>query len=116
MRVSNRINKWFLENQSCDAYHINCGHCYHWCYIAYRIYGGSLWYNWGHAFLKLNGKFYDSESLYGVKDLFSLKANKSPRYSSKRSNTIKEFKEYWDVRGAFGWNQKLVDKALKDLR
>lgn len=60
---------WFDVQEPLE---INEGDCFRWAYVAYLIYGGTLvsfenkWL--AHAFIKIDGKYYDSESPDGVND------------------------------------------------
>jgi len=50
---------------------INRGRCFNWAFLAYKTYGGKLCSvkNYGgHAFVKINGRYHDSETPRGVKD------------------------------------------------
>jgi len=55
---------------------INSGNCFNWAYVAYRLYKNvQLWQNSAHAFVKQNGKFYDSESPFGTNHYANLGCN-----------------------------------------
>ncbi len=68
-----------LENNPTE---INCGNCYCWALVAHLIfntgqlcsvevsvrYGQNKKANLSHAFIFVNGKYYDSEALFGVQD------------------------------------------------
>ena len=54
---------------------INKGNCMQWAYMAYRMFEGvQLWDICSHAFIKVQGKFYDSERLEGESDWKDLPA------------------------------------------
>lgn len=67
------LTKAFLETYPPKSYpkDINGGDCFNWAYLANCIYGGELYSylhdKMGHAFIKINNKFYDSERPNGVK-------------------------------------------------
>ena len=46
---------------------INYGQCFQWAYLAYLVFEGvELWDTHTHAFIKYQGRFYDSETKDGV--------------------------------------------------
>lgn len=70
------INKEFFPNDLDDLHHINEGRCWLWAYIAYRLYPEvELWSTGVHAFIRHQGKFYDSERPRGERDFNKLPAN-----------------------------------------
>lgn len=58
-----------------NAWDINCGWCEEWALMAEEKYGGEMiwldqidesYFDFGHAVLRLNGRFYDSQHPTGV--------------------------------------------------
>lgn len=83
---------------------INSGDCFNWAYITHCIYGGRLcsFYNHAiaHAFILINGKYYDAEALNGVnnwKRLPYFKRNLNYILNAKpMRHEIEKFIQYWD--------------------
>lgn len=77
---------------------VNYGNCMRWAYTTYHMFQGvELWDTDCHAFVKYNGKFYDSETLEGVTDWKDLKTNHDyPEVATKaRRRTKKVFEQWW---------------------
>ena len=107
------INKLFHE-MGFSASGINYGHCYHWAYIAHLVTGGDLCSSWGHAFIRINGKYYDSEYLHGVISWKKLRAVKNDsRFSVDGTN---RFQKHWKSVGANRWNKRLILEITNKLR
>jgi len=87
------ITKTFFKNYS--PRDINRGQCFIWAYYAHLIFKDvQILFNDYHAFVKYNGKFYDSQSLNGETDWRLLKTcKKYPSFS--RKTTIDHFKHTW---------------------
>jgi hypothetical protein len=100
---ANYITKTFFSH--IDVEEINCGDCYNWAYLAYKVFHKcdiELWstYAWGHhAFIKIGNRFYDAESPRGVKNYRNLHCFKDPEYKdfspNSRKQTLREFKRFW---------------------
>jgi hypothetical protein len=75
---------------------VNYGNCMRWAYTAYHMFPKvELWSNDGHAFIKYQGKFYDSEELDGVLDWRDLRTNQGrTNITSKRWNRP-AFEKWW---------------------
>lgn len=70
------INREFFPNDLDDLHYINQGRCWLWAYIAFRLYPRvELWTTGVHAFVRFQGKFYDSERPLGEEDHNNLPAN-----------------------------------------
>ena len=102
------INKTFYQGWKLAA--INCGDCYSWAYLAYKIFNKANVQLWStsdqcHAFVKVNGKFYDSECVNGAYDWRKLACNKEckPQYACRHS--LKDFKSYWNFHGKLHWKK-----------
>lgn len=68
------INRHFFNDYK-DVSVINMGECFLWAYIAYSLYDRvQLWDMGSHAFVRYQGKFYDSEVPDGVSDWRDLPA------------------------------------------
>ena len=69
------VTKEFFPNDVKVPKRINYGKCFLWAYAAHKIFqGAELWDMPSHAFVRYRGKFYDSETLNGVKDWRDLPA------------------------------------------
>lgn len=88
---------------------INCGWCYNWAYAAYSLYGGTLCSTTQHAFVKLNGRYYDAEALEGVEDWRCLPIFKfivsNTQFDINNFHVVehsdsKSFWDLWSARGA----------------
>lgn len=67
------INRTFFRDV--DPPEINYGKCFIWAYIAFHLYEDvELWSFGNHAFVKYDGKFYDSERPNGEEDWSDLPA------------------------------------------
>src|ERR1022692_947536 len=84
---------------------INWGQCFHWAYCAYKVFHKCKIELWstkvlgGHAFIKMNGKFYDSESPFGENTYQELACFKRGFKSNAMKQRLSEFEEYWE------WNK-----------
>jgi len=68
------INQTFFP-EYLDVSVINEGECFHWAYVAFRLYKGvKLWDLSTHAFVHYRGRFYDSERPIGEEDWRDLPA------------------------------------------
>jgi hypothetical protein len=100
---------------------INCGECYSWAYIAYKIFyevSIELWSTDSeyHAFIKIHDKFYDSQRPNGIIDWRQLPCIREGvgSYTADRYS-LRDFQELWRVDGDHHWKQldKKIAKALK---
>ena len=107
------INKLFHE-MGFSASGINYGNCYHWAYVAHLVTGGDLCSSWGHAFIKINGKYYDSECLHGANNWKKLRAAQND-YRLSVYETCR-FQKHWARVGANKWNKKLILEITNKLR
>ncbi len=83
-----------------------------------------LWSHESHAFIKYRGKFYDSETLNGIKNYRRIRTvrDHSGMGPSAVKMTASEFMAYWSVYQACDWNalnaninlfgQSMVTKGL----
>jgi hypothetical protein len=116
-KLSSKLNVSFITKTFFpDVYapDINCGDCWMWAYYAWSIYKDvELWDIDCHAFIKYNGKFYDSERPRGVKDWRKLPATEYGNDCDRpRKRTQKTFKKEW---GAWCANWKTMDKKAADV-
>lgn len=105
---------------------INEGQCMFWSYIAYKLYSGvELWSNEDHAFVKYNGKFYDSETPKGVDRWQELPCNSRGlaygQIEKSHMQRLDRFKSYWLRHGRYGtmvWDRfdEHVQDYLKGLK
>jgi hypothetical protein len=83
---------------------INYGRCFIWAYLCYSTFDNvELWTTDWHAFVKHNGKFYDSEVPNGIEDWkllptcarFCLMSPAHYYQQNAYSQTPHEFREFW---------------------
>lgn len=107
-----------------DPKQINKGLCMRWAYMAYQMFEGvELWYIANHAFIRYQGKFYDSERLQGEEDWKDLPANnfgvgcgcgRCQKGAGQR--TLEEFKAFWinnAIRPNWNWYDQLAQEGLR---
>ena len=85
---------------------INCGHCYRWAYIAYKLYDGvELISNEGHAFPYQRGRYFDSESPRGERKLEHLNCNAFSNRDDEDCfpQDAEEFVDYWARNCRYGF-------------
>ncbi len=98
------INKVFISHKDFnidDVYFINEGLCYLWAYTAYCLFGGSLYSTYCHAYIKIDNKYYDSESLDGCLDWRDLRVHRealsyNSSYLVSKKLTEEKFFEDWN--------------------
>jgi len=113
---ANLITNTFFPEYVERPYIINCGLCFEWAYIAYMLFDDiELWSNKNHAFIKYNGKFYDSESPEGVCDLEILNCNASfdLKYLDSKAQRLSEFVEQWGKRSLLRKNKCIINYIWK---
>ena len=77
---------------------VNYGNCMRWAYTAYHMFKKvELWDTDCHAFIKYEGKYYDSETLDGVNDWKELPTNRDDPYlgSYARKRSKRVFEKWW---------------------
>lgn len=96
---------------------INWGFCYYWAYVAYKLFGGELVtvdYYGGHAFIKVNGLYYDSETPEGVENWSNLLFFQF--YSVSEHDAIEQepddFVYHWGLVGSNGWCDETIEKII----
>jgi hypothetical protein len=112
------ITREFFPEYLGDEYQINCGHCYRWAYIAYKLYEGvELISNEGHAFPYQRGNYFDSESPRGEKSLESLSCNSANGRGEEDCfpQDANEFVDYWANHGRYGFDVDGVDKEIRNF-
>lgn len=108
---------------------INNGNCFHWAAIAHKAYGVELYEvfdYYGHAFVKHNDKYYDSEAPFGRDHWFQLPLYKSVGYKEPSDVmddnkivrtavrvSLDDLAGHWSD---FGFDMKLVDCGVKKLQ
>lgn len=95
---------------------INCGDCYRWAYIAYKLYSNvSLYSNEVHAFPCQKDLYFDSESPDGVEEIHQLECNLMWDYDESNSyiQVLEDFVDYWQENGNFH-DQLEVDKQIAE--
>lgn len=113
------ITKEFFPLEVGNERQINCGDCYRWAYIAYKLYEEvDLYSTEHHAFPYQRGYFFDSESPYGEEDLEDLACNKICRAYGHEGDAFfqeeDDFEEFWADNGSF-YDRKELDKAIKNF-
>lgn len=116
---ANFINKNFFYKEWKGRYldAINSGRCYDWAYIAYCLWSDVLlWTTDSHAWVQVGNSYFDSESIYGLKDHRKLRCNTVwPGDELKPTvMTIRNFKIYWNEHGGGSTHHwpKLIKKML----
>lgn len=116
------ITKNFFQETKPEE--INNGQCFVWAYLAHRIFRGTqLMSHDSHAFIKYNGRLYDSENLKGVLDFKKMRATNNGQgcgcskcQKPPRRETIKKFKVTWiGMKKRFNINFDELDKMAKEF-
>jgi hypothetical protein len=111
------ITKEFFPYAVGNEGDINCGNCYRWAYIAYKLYEGvELWSNDAHAFPYQRGRFFDSESPKGEKSLEDLVCNEmcGLGVGDSCAQDVDEFEEFWADNGSFD-DRKELDRQIRNF-
>lgn len=89
------VTKTFFP--SFRAADINTGRCFMWAFLAYKLFQDVELYDTDvHAFVKYNGKFYDSETHKGVKDWRKLPCHKLVKPSiDAQKHSLASYKYRW---------------------
>lgn len=99
-----------------DAEEINEGWCFYWAWTVYCLYGGTLCSaGEGHAFIKINNKYYDSECLQGADDWQELRFFRN-RAGVRYDYLEEEEERHYFARWSFDPNERLVTRALENAR
>jgi hypothetical protein len=102
---------------------INKGLCMRWAYMAYIMFEGVELYSIGaHAFVKYQGKFYDSERLQGEEDWkdlpacnFGVGCGCGICKQGIRKHTEENFKKFWNknfIKPNWHWYRELAAEGL----
>lgn len=100
---------------------VNYGKCYDWAFYAYCLFSEvQLWTNWSHAWVEVDGKFYDSRYHMGVtrEEATDVRFNRN----DNRMVSVQELKEFWNEHGGGRrdhWDlmlQEIRDKGLSPIR
>lgn len=101
------INYAFGRNYSwmSDPSKINDGDCYIWAYVAHHLIDNSILCSvisllGSHAFIKIDNRYYDSESLKGEndwRDLKYFKRNPAGYLARCQEQSKDQFEKYWDT-------------------
>lgn len=119
------VTKAFPEvDLKADPAKINRGLCMRWAYMAFHMFEGvELWDYGSHAFIRYQGKFYDSERLQGVEDWKDLPAcnfgygcgcSKCKREAVQVD--VSTFEEIWIhnvIKPNWVWYRELAAQGLK---
>jgi hypothetical protein len=110
------ITEYFFPHLS--PMDINFGDCCNWAYIAYKVFHKcniELWstVNYGgHAFIKMDGKFYDSESLNGVTFFTELECFRRGYKSRVIPQTFEVFRSYWNRKSFDALDERLKSEGF----
>ncbi|MHC4213920.1 MAG: hypothetical protein ACYSWP_11160 [Planctomycetota bacterium] len=114
-----KITEIFMSNLYIDEpADINRGWCYYWAYIVYKFFGGILItvkeHGGGHAFVEIDGLYYDSETPNGVDCWSSLPFFRhfDLDIDVAEEQVPETFIDYWERVGREGWDDKKVDMLL----
>lgn len=102
----NLIHPNFFQHYN-NPIEINFGDCFKWAFIAYRLFNDvELWSHEIHAFIKYRGRFYDSETLDGIKNWRRIRTIKEigGGFPSARKMSVSEYLPYWQVHDKCNWN------------
>ena len=113
------ITETFFPQYKNDPHKINWGQCFQWAYIAYMLFEGvELWDTHGHAFVRHQDKFYDSERLEGTTDWRELPAIASCRCrfcTTAYRKSWTAFKKAWKHScKIYGTNWELIEKQIRE--
>ncbi|KKN19841.1 hypothetical protein LCGC14_0941670 [marine sediment metagenome] len=96
---------------------INWGYCYYWAYVAHKLFGGGLFTDdeHGHAFVKIDGLYYDSETPDGVESWQKLPMllNRKVFDDDAELQDLDDFADYWREEGANGWRKGKLSRLLE---
>lgn len=105
-----------------DEMDINWGFCYWWAYVAYCLFGGDLISyddESGHAFVCIEGIYYDSESPKGVSHWSALKffQEEVPVVDEDIFLILEEdvFVEHWSAVGGRGWCCQTIEDLIGEV-
>jgi len=101
---------------------INCGHCYFWAYVAYKLYEDvQLMSNDNHAFLYQRGEYFDAEAPYGEETMDYLRSNVFWAHENtfiEEDMDVDEFINYWDSNGRYEFSFDKInelDEKIEDF-
>jgi hypothetical protein len=96
---------------------INHGQCFIWAYLAYKSFKGVELYDTNcHAFVRYNGRYYDSERPKGEKNWYDLPANKHA-FDVPTKRKMGEFRSRWHSQtGRFETTWQEIDTKVKKIR
>jgi|SRR3990167_892121 len=107
------INRVFLLHYRLpNIVEINCGWCMQWAYVVYCLYGGTLCSvgDRHHAFIKIDGKYYDSECVQGTEDWRDLPCIVQINFGYVEDEESQHFIDRW----YFTPNKKILEN-IKEL-
>lgn len=121
------VNRVFFpqEYKSENLAAINTGRCYDWAYIGYCLWPEVLlWTTDMHAWIQKGRKFFDSESVTGLKDHKELRCNAWFPGDEVEPTVmdVQSFKDFWNNHGGgrtHHWNsllQKITKMGLTPIR
>ena len=97
---------------------LNYGWCYQFAYLMKKLHGDivELHHDYGHAWVKIGDKYYDSDQPQGVDDPHKFMCG--PRYddSMKHNVTEEEFVNFWSTGGTGPIQTDVVDEVILKFR
>lgn len=109
---------------SLNARQINRGDCYRWAYVVKRMFSKAILcsdlYEGTHAFIRIEGLYYDSQSPLGVRHWRNLAFYRSDSAASiKRLNVtetgVTEFQRLWGNIRSFARNKKKLGRLKRKI-
>ncbi len=97
---------------------LNYGWCYQFAYVVKKLHGdiAELQFDYGHAWVKIGNKYYDSDCPTGVDspDHFMV----GPRFpdSTKLNATVEEFINFWHTGGTGPVQIDIADRVILKYR
>ena len=87
-------------NEGLQAHEINRGWCYQFALVMKKVYKNrcTIYTNRCHAWVKMNGLFYDSDHREGTDDRWEIDNS----HDEPRHVTMGECEEYWNKNGSSG--------------
>lgn len=97
---------------------LNYGWCYQFAYLMRKLHGdiAELHFDYGHAWVKIGDKFYDSDQPQGVDDPHKFMCG--PRFPDSINNNVseQEFLDFWKTGGTGPVQIDLIDKVILKYR
>jgi hypothetical protein len=115
------INTWNKYNADwfpIERHRINYGCCYQFAYLMKKLHGdiAELHGDWGHAWVKIGDKLYDSDHPQGTDCPHNFKCG--PRFPESMRHNVseQEFIELWSRAGSGPIQMQVIDEVLAKLK